>query len=238
MVSLAHVTQPMKLDWLEQSTVATGAISRLLFAALLGGMIGVQREVKRKDAGVRTNLLICMGSAFFTILSIYLAGDSTSNKGQVAANIVQGIGFLGAGLILHNRSRVSGLTSAASVWVVASIGMACGAGLYVAAGIATLIGILALELFGFLEHQISLKGYPLIYEARGTDSTLMMKSILDAMDRTGERLCNVDHDAIGNLQRVIFSLTASRKQHDSLRGRLNAEPAIDVIRTFRDPEAD
>jgi putative Mg2+ transporter-C (MgtC) family protein len=238
MVLFTDLVQPMKLDWLEQGIVATGAAGRLLFAAFLGGVIGLQREVKRKDAGVRTNLLICMGSAFFTILSIYLAGDSTSNKGQVAANIVQGIGFLGAGLILHNRSRVSGLTSAASVWVVASIGMACGAGLYVAAGLATVTGIFALELVGLLEHQVSLKGYPLIYEARGTDPTLMMNSILDAMDKTGERLSNVEHDTIGDLQRVSFSLTASRKQHESLRGRLSSEPAINAVHTFRDPEAD
>ena len=82
-----------------------------------------------RHAGVRTNLLICMGSAFFTLLSAVLAGDASPDKGRVASNIVQGIGFLGAGLILHNRSRISGLTSAASVLVVASIGMACGAGL-------------------------------------------------------------------------------------------------------------
>jgi putative Mg2+ transporter-C (MgtC) family protein len=90
---------------------------------------------------VRTNLLICMGSAFFTLLSAVLAGDANPDKGRVASNIVQGIGFLGAGLILHNRSRVSGLTSAASVFVVASIGMACGAGLYAAAAVAAIIVI-------------------------------------------------------------------------------------------------
>ena len=82
-----------------------------------------------------------------------LAGDEHPNKGQVASNIVQGIGFLGAGLIIHNRSRVSGLTSAASVWVVASIGMACGAGLFAAATVAAVIVILALELVGFLERR-------------------------------------------------------------------------------------
>jgi putative Mg2+ transporter-C (MgtC) family protein len=108
-------------------------------ACLLGALVGLQREFKRKAAGVRTNLLICMGSAFFTLLSAVLAGDANPDKGRVASNIVQGIGFLGAGLILHNRSRVSGLTSAASVFVVASIGMACGAGLYAAAAVAAII---------------------------------------------------------------------------------------------------
>ena len=119
-----------------------------------------------------------------------LAGENSPNKGQVASNIVQGIGFLGAGLIIHNRSRVSGLTSAASVWVVASIGMACGAGLYAAATVATVTVILALELVGFLERRANLKIYPLMYEARGHDENAMLQSILDAMDKAGERLAH------------------------------------------------
>ena len=132
----------------------------------------------------------------------------------MASNIVQGIGFLGAGLILHNRSRVSGLTSAASVWVVASIGMACGAGLYAAAVVAAVIVMIALELVGILERRANIKGYPLVYEARGQDQTLMLTSILDAMDKAGERLSNVERDAIGELQRVSFALTATSKQHE------------------------
>jgi putative Mg2+ transporter-C (MgtC) family protein len=235
---MTHFMQPMNLNWLEQSVVATGAVGRLLFACVLGAAIGLEREVNRKAAGVRTNLLICMGSAFFTLMSVVLAGESTPNKGQVASNIVQGIGFLGAGLILHNRSRISGLTSAASVWVVASIGMACGAGLYVAAGVAALMVILALEIVGFLEQRANLKGYPLIYEARGSDQTLMLTSILDAMDKTGERLANVERDCIGELQRVSFILTATKKQHERLGRQLKAEAAIDVLHTFRDPEED
>lgn len=234
----AHFVQPMNLNWFEQSVVATGAVDRLLFACVLGAVIGLQREVHRKAAGVRTNLLIAMGSAFFTLMSMVLAGDATPNKGQVASNIVQGIGFLGAGLILHNRSRISGLTTAASVWVVASIGMACGAGMYVAAGAATLIVVLALQLVGFLEQRASLKVFPLIYEARGSDQTLMLKSILDAMDKSGERLATVDRDVIGELQRVSFILTATRKQHERLGRQLNAEPAIEALHTFRDPEED
>jgi putative Mg2+ transporter-C (MgtC) family protein len=167
-----------------------------------------------------------------------LAGDANPDKGRVASNIVQGIGFLGAGLILHNRSRVSGLTSAASVFVVASIGMACGAGLYAAAAVAAVIVIVALELVGFAERRGNLKGYPLVYEARGRDQTLMLASILDAMDKAKERLTRVENDAIGDLQRVSFAVTATKKQHERLHGQLIAEPAIDALFTFRDPEED
>ncbi len=235
---LAQFAQPFDFDRLQQIVVVNGAIGRLLVACVLGAAVGLEREFNRKAAGVRTNLLICMGAAFFTLLSAVLAGDANPDKGRVASNIVQGIGFLGAGLILHNRSRVSGLTSAASIWVVASVGMACGAGLYAAAIVATIIVILALELVGLLERRANLKIYPLIYEARGSDQTLMLESILAAMDKAGQRLSSVDRDAIGELQRVSFSLTATSKQHERLRGKLLGKPGIDALFTFRDPEED
>ena len=236
-VAFAQFAQPFRFDRLQQMVVVNGAIGRLLLACVLGAIIGLQREIRRKSAGVRTNLLICMGAAFFTLLSAVLAGDS-ANKGQVASNIVQGIGFLGAGVILHNRNRISGLTSAASIWVVASVGMACGAGLYAAAGIAAILVVLSLELVGFLERRGNLKGYPLVYEARGRDQTQMLTSILDAMDKAGERLCNLERDAIGELQRVTFAITATSRRHNRLREKLSAEPAIDTLLTFRDPEED
>src|SRR5579863_8009782 len=212
-LSLAQFAQPFDFSWVQQVVVANGVFSRLLVACVLGGLVGLERETNRKAAGVRTNLLICMGCAFFTLLSAVLAGDANPDKGRVASNIVQGIGFLGAGLILHNRSRISGLTSAASVFVVASIGMACGAGLFAAAAVATAIVIVALELVGLLERRASIKIYPLVYEARGQDQTAMLHSILDAMDKAGERLPNPDRDAIGDLQRVSFTLVATRNQH-------------------------
>jgi putative Mg2+ transporter-C (MgtC) family protein len=237
-MALAQFAQPFDFDRLQQIVVVNGAIGRLLVACLLGALVGLEREISRKAAGVRTNLLICMGSAFFTLLSAVLAGDANPDKGRVASNIVQGIGFLGAGLILHNRSRVSGLTSAASVFVVASIGMACGAGLYAAAVVATGIVILALELVGFLERRANIKIFPLIYEARGSDQTRMLESILGAMDKAGERLTGVERDNIGELQRLSFPLTATKKQHERVRGRLLGDPAIDALLTFRDPEED
>jgi putative Mg2+ transporter-C (MgtC) family protein len=236
--AFAQFAQPFSFSWLQQIPVINGAIARLLIACLLGGLVGLEREAKRKAAGVRTNLLICMGCAFFTLLSAVLAGDTNPDKGRVASNIVQGIGFLGAGLIIRNRSRISGLTSAASVFVVASIGMACGAGLFVPAAVATAIVIVALELVGFLERRASIKIYSLVYEARGTDKNAMLQSILDAMDKVNERLAEYTSDAIGELQRVCFTITATKKEHERLRGRLLAEPAIDALFNFRDPEED
>jgi putative Mg2+ transporter-C (MgtC) family protein len=236
--TLANISAPFDFSWLQQVVVFNGAIPRLIVASALGALIGLEREVKRRSAGVRTNLLICMGAAFFTLLSAVLAGDGSPNKGQVASNIVQGIGFLGAGLIIHNRSRISGLTSAASVWVVASIGMACGAGLLAPAAVATVIVIVALEMVGFLERRASIKIYSLIYEARGADETAMLRSILDGMDKEGERLADFATNPIGDLRRVSFTVTATKRQHERLHGKLLSEPAIDSLLNFRDPEED
>ena len=231
-------SQPFNFSELEQNLVSNEAVFRLLVACLLGGAVGIEREWKGQSAGVRTNLLICMGCAFFTLLSAVLAGDTGTNKGQVASNIVQGIGFLGAGLILHNKNRVSGLASAASIFVVASIGMACGAGLFLPAVIATVIVMVAMAAIGFVEWRVNLKSYPLIYEVRGTDESSLLISVLEAMDKEHRRLGSVDRDLIGTVQRVSFSHSATKRKHESLRLRLLAEPAIQVLKTFRDSEED
>ena len=237
-MAVAQFAQTFAFDHIEQMVVVNGAVGRLLLACLLGGAVGLDREIKRKAAGVRTNLLICMGSAFFTVLSLVLSGATNPDKSRVASNIVQGIGFLGAGLIIHNRSRVSGLTSAAAVFAVASIGMACGAGLYAAAIVATVIVILALEGVGLLERKANIKIYPLLYEVRGGDQARMLESILNAMDNVGQRLSSVDRDQIGSVQRVSFSLVATKKQHEHLREMLLTQPPIVALHTFRDPEED
>jgi putative Mg2+ transporter-C (MgtC) family protein len=91
---------------------------------------------------------------------------------------------------------------------------------------------------GLLERRANLKTYPLVYEARGRDQTRMLESILEAMDKAGERLTGVENNAIGELQRVSFALSATKKQHERLRGKLLSEPAIDSLFTFRDPEED
>src|SRR6516164_865329 len=106
---------------------------RLVIAALLGGAIGLEREMKHRPAGLRTNLFMCFGSALFTVLSELLADKWPGDHTRIAAQIIPGIGFIGAGSILHSRGSVSGLTTAATVFVVAGVGMAAGGGLYITA---------------------------------------------------------------------------------------------------------
>lgn len=116
---------------------------RLLLAAALGGAIGFQREWTGKEAGLRTNMLICVGSALFTVLSILAFPDADSAR--IAAGIATGIGFIGAGVILHRTGGgVVGLTSAATIWAVAAIGMAAGTGKYIIAIGATILTLIVL----------------------------------------------------------------------------------------------
>lgn len=235
---VTHMVQPFNFGDIEQNIVSNEAIQRLLVACVLGGLVGLEREWKGQSAGLRTNLLICLACAFFTLMSPILAGDNGSNKGQVAANIVQGIGFLGAGLILHNRNRVSGLASAASIFAVASIGMACGAGLFLPALIATVIVMVAMAAIGFVEWKVSLKKYVLIYEVRGSDETAMLAALLTAMDLEHQRLSSTDRDTFGLVHRVSFSHAATRRRHERLRLRLMEEDAIEVLNTYPDSEED
>ncbi|HVT43745.1 MAG TPA: MgtC/SapB family protein [Thermoanaerobaculia bacterium] len=95
---------------------------KLLFAVAVGLMVGLERELRGKPAGLRTMMLIALGSTLFTIFSIEIVGESIADRGRIAAQIVTGVGFLGAGAILHDRRQVTGLTTAASIWLVASLG--------------------------------------------------------------------------------------------------------------------
>jgi putative Mg2+ transporter-C (MgtC) family protein len=117
---------------------------RLLLAAVLGGIIGVQRELYGKPAGARTLALIAIGAGMFGVLS--LTGFPGNNTSAIAAAVVTGVGFLGAGAILHRHGGVEGLTTAATVWVAAGVGLAASAGLYVLAPVVTALSVIILFL--------------------------------------------------------------------------------------------
>lgn len=118
---------------------------RLFVALLLGGVIGIEREYRSKEAGFRTHFLVALGSALFCIVSQYGFGVNLKDSSRVAAQVVSGIGFLGAGTIIFQKNVVRGLTTAAGLWVTAAIGLACGTGMYLAAAIATALVLFGLE---------------------------------------------------------------------------------------------
>ena len=226
--------QISKLDTL----IPAGAVVRLIVASMLGGAIGMEREWRHKASGLRTNMLMCLACALFTVMSIVLAGSLTPNKSQIASNIVQGVGFLGAGLILHTRSQVLGLTSAATVFTVAGIGMACGAGLYMEAIAATLIVLVSLQLIGFMESKLPWKQSVLLYEVRGQDKTIMFAAILEVLDRYRVRMNVVERDSFGAIERVTFSVTAKRQKHDALLADLKKCDLTDQVVAFPDVDQD
>jgi putative Mg2+ transporter-C (MgtC) family protein len=116
----------------------------IVLAALLGAGIGLERELSGKAAGLRTNLLICLGAAVFTIISREMVTGTSGEVTRIAAQIVTGVGFLGAGAIIQDRGGVHGLTTAATIWLVASIGVACGGQFYMLAIVSSIIAFLAL----------------------------------------------------------------------------------------------
>lgn len=124
-------------------------VLRLVLAAVLGGLIGAEREYRGKVAGTRTHLLVALGAALMMLVSRYGFGGQ-GDPGRVAAQIVSGIGFIGAGAIMVDRHSVHGLTTAAGIWVAAGIGMATAAGLYVLALATTALSLIGLEVFGIL----------------------------------------------------------------------------------------
>ena len=126
---------------------------RLVVAMILGGIVGLEREYRAKDAGFRTHFLVAIGSALFTLISMYGFADGVKDTSRVAAQVVSGIGFLGAGIIVFQRNVIRGLTTAAGLWVTAAIGMACGVGQFYMAVLVTLLILIGLEVLNrFIPH--------------------------------------------------------------------------------------
>jgi len=138
-----HLVEAFRLD--------LGA--KVLIAILAGGGIGLERELARKPAGLRTNILICLGATLLMDLSIGITSGNDGDPGRIAAQVVTGIGFLGAGTILHTRGTITGLTSAATIWVVAAIGLTVGAGHYFEALASTVTVMLVLRGLGWAERR-------------------------------------------------------------------------------------
>lgn len=135
-------------------------IFRLVLATLCGGLIGIEREYHNKAGGFRTHILVAVGSALIISMSMY--GFSGGDPARLAAQVVSGIGFLGAGTIMREKSNVKGLTTAASIWVTAGIGLAFGNGFYLGGAVTTIIVLFSLMALGFFEYRLLNKKYKII----------------------------------------------------------------------------
>lgn len=156
--------------------------SRLLVAIVLGGIIGIEREFRAKDAGFRTHFLVSLGSALFCIVSQYGFGVDLKDSSRVAAQVVSGIGFLGAGTIIFHKNMVHGLTTAAGLWVTAAIGLACGTGMFIAATISTIFIILGLEVLHAFIPQLGTRTIVLSFSSKSKDK---IKEVVDQVKHDG-----------------------------------------------------
>ena len=216
-------------DFVQQavSTVPAHALVRLMLAAFLGGVIGLERELKHRPAGLRTNMFICFGAAMFTLLSIALSqGNETT---RIASQIIPGIDFIGAGSILHARGLVSGLTTAATLLVVASVGMAVGGGLYVTAIFATLVVLLVLFTLGRIEDIFNLKIMVFAYEAAGTSSDDVIAEVNLILETEYRMMDNVQIARTPQRYRVQFTVNGTYRDQKRLVEEMQKSKVIESV---------
>ncbi len=186
-------------------------ILRLLLALMAGGLVGLEREYRDKSAGFRTLIFISMGAATFTILSSRLALDNDPTR--IAANIVTGIGFLGAGAILRDGLRITGLTTAATIWLTAAIGMAIGGGQYALAGFLIVFTIIVLWVFPFVEIGIDKIREEHTYEVICPVNLEKIAAIEEKLHLLGLRVHNGQHVKQGENMRCSWVVSGAPKKH-------------------------
>jgi putative Mg2+ transporter-C (MgtC) family protein len=217
------------------------SLARLFTAAILGAAVGLERELKHRPAGLRTNIFICFGSALFTILSDRLAGPDVADRTRIAAQIITGIGFIGAGTILHEKGAVSGLTSAATIFVVAGIGMATGGGLYGTAIVATALVVLALIVLGQVEARFDLKPVIVSYQLIGSEcnaSDRVLAAVNDALERIGLSMQTISMSAVDGQCHLQFAVEAYRSKQNELKERLKTIPLVSTLAATAETDRD
>ncbi len=213
---------------------------RLLTASLCGALIGLERELRAKEAGLRTHFLVALGSALMMIVSQYgfRAVSDPANPGdfgirwdvaRVAAQIVSGIGFIGAGAIMVQRHSVSGLTTAAGLWVVAGIGMAAGGGCYALAFFSTLMGLIGLEVFRLVVRIIRLRNNEIVFTA---DSPGTVERMLRKARSAGFMITNYKVERMGGTSDALRVTASLRERSITIHERrLKGEstPLLDLL---------
>jgi putative Mg2+ transporter-C (MgtC) family protein len=222
----------------EMGIVLSGTLARLAVAAILGGIIGLERQLRHKPAGLRTNMFICFGSAMFTVLSGQLAGNLGGDHTRVAAQIIPGIGFIGAGSILHSRGSTQGLTTAATVFVVASVGMAAGGGLYITAVFATGVMLIALALLGQFEKRLSLRSMRYTFEVAGKNTETVLNELSKVLDAAELAMEDVNAVSSNGSSRVVFSLKCVKTQEEELNVALHESGVFSSVRLLGSSEAE
>lgn len=199
---------------------------RLSVALVLGGIIGIEREYRAKEAGFRTHFLVALGSALFCVVSQFGFGDQ-ADASRIAAQVVSGIGFLGAGTIIFQKNVVRGLTTAAGLWVTAAIGLACGTGMYLVAVIATALVLVGLEVLNALIPQIGTTTVVMTFSATSKQS---VRRVVDQIKEDCIELYSYELKDRRTSQGEIFEASLEMKVK---RGRHN-ERLLSYMEEFDD----
>jgi putative Mg2+ transporter-C (MgtC) family protein len=192
-------------------------LGAVLLAVVCGGAVGLERELRGKAAGLRTNILICVGATLFTQLSMAVAAGR-GDPGRIAAQIVTGVGFIGAGTILHSRGAVTGLTSAATIWVVAAIGVALGSGAVLEGVSVTLLLLLVLRGLGWVELHVrraAIESSVSVEVPPGPEQIERVEAILGECGLTVSEF-RAEPAREGRVL-LVFSVRGKPEQHDQAR---------------------
>jgi putative Mg2+ transporter-C (MgtC) family protein len=199
-------------------------VGRLLLATLLGGLIGLERELSHKPAGLRTNMVICLGAALFSVISYQMAGEYGGDHTRIAAQIIPGIGFIGAGVVIRERGAIIGITSAATIFVVASIGMSVGSGMTVTAIFTTLLLLASLVILGKIEERLGLHARVVNFRVTATGTTISTDRVRGIVEelRISIRRWHTHQDETGLT--ADFDVEITVQQERELAARLGSLP--------------
>lgn len=203
---------------------------RLAIAGVLGAAIGVERQLRRRSAGMRTSFFVCMGSALFTVLSFELAhryGDTSSTR--IASNLVQGIGFLGAGAILREAGSVVGLTTAATIFVEAAIGMAVGGGAYAVAAFAAGLALFGLVVLGWLADWFNLRRRLMIFRFTSPHAENMVKELQQCLADLKVVMRKFRVSMAGTDSVVEFEAEVSHHQQAAIQAHFNRPGIVSEV---------
>lgn len=209
-------------------TISPEDILKILLAIAAGGLIGIEREFRDKAAGFRTLIFICTGATLFTIFSAKLAGDNDPTR--IAANIVSGVGFLGAGVILRDGGRVIGLTTAATIWLTAALGMGIGGGAYLLSGIGVGLMLVVLWIFPRLEQWIDNVREERTYEVVCNLSPAKFEELEEVFRQSGLRVRNHRQVKSGEAMTCSWQASGSPQSHDRLMRKLFADVEVKEFR--------
>lgn len=221
------------MDWLSPDFIESlrlGLLGRLALATLLGGVIGLERELSEKPAGLRTNILICVGAALLMHISREVAaasGSGPADPARIAAQVVSGIGFIGAGTILVARGSVVGLTTAATLWVVSAIGLAVGMGAYVEAIGTTVLVAVTLVILGWWENLLFEQRSPNRVDIVLDPDEELLVGIVDLLQERGVKVRPLKVQKSADRYRISYELSGKKGRREEA---LNAVASMDGVR--------